>query len=854
MPELDQRQLEMLREAIKLQKEKKALTQEQIKLLQDEGIYVEKNSKHYEDQLKNIQRYLDAATARLTEENKISEIIARQYEMQEAQVNIQNAHIRASREFLNDSERKLEMQQQSLQNALKEELQLKRLLKLHEKVNTEQELSAKELADLRRLQIKFGHKTVDQLKEMEKLAKDRKGAIAFANSALKDQVRVTKKTLILQEEQRDAAVDYKDAVKGVDVGIAGLFKKFIGLTDQSNSFIGHLDTLTEGGKNWGAAIDRVKMVWKGLATPINGLVMIVGALALATMKWMMDFSKETSNFQKTTGIIESGLGSIQNRINNVQRANIKYGVSMQEAFASAAALSTEIRGFNRMAGDSQDQLTRITALMGEFGASAQTTGAIFNVFSKGLGYNSQQLENLGLELTAISKSLGRPLQEVTEDFKAAMPELMKYGDGMTDVFTQLQEQSVGTGIAMQELLGIAKQFDTFEDAGNAVGRLNAILGGPYLNAMEMVHATEAERIQMMRDSVSATGRQFKDMERFEKQVIANAAGITDMSKAEMLFGSTDSAYADRAMDMQEMANRAQAAQSVQDKLTQAMQTFMIALGPLVTILSEVMDVLLQILQPFSGLNEAMPKTAKFLNTLTVLLAAGAIAWKAFGVNMATALAPVAVFVVMYLAIKKVLDLMEERFGPAGKAAMGLAVTLLAVGAGFMIASAGPTLGGSVLLWSAAIAAGLAGVAGMISGFGSMPKYALGIDNAPGGHALVGEAGPEMITTGGGAYMAEGPSVVDLPPGANVINNKNTEALVKRGGSAGAGGSIPPALIASLRQLQRAIEILNQNISADRQKDPAADQPVIITMDGKKLAETVISRINKRSKLTISKAG
>ena len=849
MAEIDPHvEMELLREAVKLQKEKKALSADHIKVLKEHNIYLEKASKHYEDQLKNIERYLDAAEKRKRGELELTEVIARQYEMQDAQIALQNAEIRQNREFLNDYEKRVEAQQQMIKAAREEEKQLKRLLKLQNK----RVITEKELVEQQKLEDKFNTRNQEKLEELKKVATQRKEAAFETREALKDQKKEIETILPIQETNRDLTVENRDAVRGVDAGLQGMFKTFLGLSDQSNSFLGQLYKLTDGGKNWGAAMARVKKIWATLRTPVTGLVAIVGLLGIATMKWMMDFSKEASNFQKTTGIIESGFGSIQNRISEVQRANIKFGVSMEEAFASGAALATEMRGFNKLSAESSGQLIRITALMGEFGASAQTTGAIFNVFSKGLGYNSQQLENLGLKLTAISKSLGRPLQEVTEDFKAAMPELMKYGDGVTEVFAGLQEQSVATGIAMQELLGIAKQFDTFEDAGNAVGRLNAILGGPYLNAMQMVYATEEERIQLLRESVRATGRQFSDMQRHEKQAIASAAGINDMAQAEMLFGSTDAAYADRAMEMQEMADRAKAAQSVQDKLTQAMQTFAIALGPLVTMLSELMDTLLTILQPFDGLSERFPKMAGYLNNLTTVLGLAAIAWGVFKVNMLAALAPVAVFVFMYIAIKKVLDMLTEKLGPVGKMLVGFAAIVAAVGMAFAIAWAFPSVGSSMILWGAAIGAGLAGLATMMAGFSSLPKYAIGIDNAPGGPALVGEAGPEMITTGAGAYMAEGPTVVDLPAGANVLNNKNTEAATKRG--ARGAGSIPPELIASLKRLQGSIDVLNQNISVDRQKEPTAEQQVIIQMDGKKLADTVISRINKRSKLTISRAG
>jgi hypothetical protein len=105
-------------------------------------------------------------------------------------------------------------------------------------------------------------------------------------------------------------------------------------------------------------------------------------------------------------------------------------------------------------------------------------------------------------------------------------------------------------------------------------------------------------------------------------------------------------------------------------------------------------------------------------------------------------------------------------------------------------------------------------------------------------------------------MAEGPQVVDLPQDSNVITNKNTKGiLASLSGNAGAkAAGIPPELITSLQRLQTSIDTLNQNIAAENQSPAATEEKqVIIEMDGKKVADTVISRINKKSRLSISKA-
>ena len=309
----------------------------------------------------------------------------------------------------------------------------------------------------------------------------------------------------------------------------------------------------------------------------------------STVAFMKEFDKLSGSFRKNTGIIDKGFGGIEDRIVGVQRANIRMGVSMDEAFASANALASGMAQFTSMTDEAQNRVTQTTALLQEFGVSAQTTSEIFNTFSKGLGYNAKELEKLGTQIMGIATSLQVPPQIIATEFNAASKELMKYGGDMVGVFKGLAEQSKQTGIAIGELMGIVKQFDTFEGAGAAVGKLNAILGGPYLNSINMLYATEEERVKMMRESIQLSGRQFKDLSRFEQQAIASAAGISDMSQAAKLFGGTSSEFAKSRMSMKEMQERAQKAQAVTEKFGQIMQSFAIALGPLVNILGLLAD-------------------------------------------------------------------------------------------------------------------------------------------------------------------------------------------------------------------------------------------------------------------------
>ena len=58
-------------------------------------------------------------------------------------------------------------------------------------------------------------------------------------------------------------------------------------------------------------------------------------------------------------------------------------------------------------------------------------------------------------------------------------------------------------------------------------------------------------------------------------------------------------------------------------------------------------------------------------------------------------------------------------------------------------------------------------------------FAAGTKNAPSGLAVVGEAGRELMSIGKGLYLANGPNLVNLPKGAKVIPNRDTEAILRK---------------------------------------------------------------------------
>ena len=101
----------------------------------------------------------------------------------------------------------------------------------------------------------------------------------------------------------------------------------------------------------------------------------------------------------------------------------------------------------------------------------------------------------------MTQQIGITASQMSRDFAPALKVAIYYTGRETEVLNGLMRQAKATGLEMNKLLSVVAQYDTFEGAGQAVGRLNAILGGPYLNAIQMVYATEDQSLCRPREEI-----------------------------------------------------------------------------------------------------------------------------------------------------------------------------------------------------------------------------------------------------------------------------------------------------------------------------------------------------------------
>ncbi len=370
------------------------------------------------------------------------------------------------------------------------------------------------------------------------------------------------------EAAREAAAGQKgmsDALTRVGTSATGLTLKSGSLTEKMVNLGNQLNKgASQGGSMKTAMVDMSKSM--GKAGVLKAVEMVSGAFtafAKITTEFLFSQDKAVSAFRQATGA-----GKEYNlQIAAVSVASRKAGITAADQGKAFEELYTSMSSFTELSKSEQSDLAETTSLLGKMGISSSTTAKIFDQMTRTLGKSATGAKNVILDLAGAAKSIGVPMGKMTQDFAAAFGELSKFGDNAMEVFKDLSVQSKKTGIEVSRLMSITKQFDTFDGAATAVGKLNAILGGPYLNSIDMVNSKENERIENIRTALQLSGQQFEALNRFEKMAIADALKMSveetgrlmKMSTAEMELQALEAAeVAEQAAAMQDIMTRIKA--------------------------------------------------------------------------------------------------------------------------------------------------------------------------------------------------------------------------------------------------------------------------------------------------------
>lgn len=211
-----------------------------------------------------------------------------------------------------------------------------------------------------------------------------------------------------------------------------------------------------------------------------------------------------------------------------QQAGIA-GVGLDQAGTAMVGLKTSFTGFTNLAAGQQAKVTALVATMERMGLSVNASAKFLDTATKSLGMSTGQATNFLSSLEGFAKQSGIPIAELSKNLEGATDKIALFGDKGTEVFKEMSLVSKQLGVEMNTLFNITERFTTFEGAADAAGKLNAVLGGDFINSVDLLTASmedPAKAFQMLKMSMDQSGQSFDQLDNGMKRVIASSVGMT----------------------------------------------------------------------------------------------------------------------------------------------------------------------------------------------------------------------------------------------------------------------------------------------------------------------------------------
>lgn len=633
----------------------------------------------------------------------------------------------------------------------------------------------------------------------------------------------------------------------------------------------HLKENTEEYKKQDGMLKKMEKSLKEIGT--KAFTSFVGGI----VKGFTALDDMSVSFAKATGTGREYNKFVIDNVNNMK----KFLVGNADASRIVGDLYSNLNQFYVLSNDEKTTLLENNALMEKFGVSSQDSSVGLDILTKSLKFSTQEAASNQQSIVKLAKSLQIAPKNMIADFNKAAPTLAKYGKQSVEVFKKLQIEAKSTGVSMNSLLGITQQFDTFEGAAEAAGQLNAILGGGLLNSTELLMADEAQRVKLLKEAVSASGKSWESMNRFERQAIASAAGIQDMNEATRMFGKVSEEEMEKAADAgklvgdsspftkKEAQDQILAATTAMEKLSLGVEHLMNKLGETVfqDMIKSIDEITRKILEWLPAIDaffkSAKEKMSAFLNweiigghkVSDILAAALPVLMIGGGMGAASAVTKL---------VGSVLTLPKTALG-LGKSLVGGAASLIggmasagagALGGGAATAGAGTAAAGTAAGFGVALgAAALAGAAGY--GVGTLIEK--GITAVKIGDKKEGEdIGDWAFRKINGEDAITGKLKDASPEEIMEQRKKIRESMEEREKESVSSSILEQASIEE--QVSRpppeantspsVAESVTKTISNTASSASDAIAKIILNLDGKELANAIIPLINKSMDLTI----
>lgn len=359
---------------------------------------------------------------------------------------------------------------------------------------------------LRKLEKQFKKLRVVNIKEIRKQKKALKELLDNWNDisdAKKREVPQLKKSI----------EEYENANTAINK-LAASTKKTTGAIDSLSEVFGvQLKSLSRYMSVLGAftlAVQGLKKLYETWAdlqqTITTGMGQATQALG-GTARQMQQFQQRASRLRDTFSHLE---GSVDG-----------WAMSMQHLQEASLALR---RNADNLGTGVEQSLLR----MGRgFGIGTENAGELFLLLRTGIDESNSSLDEFGADMIHFAESIGGNASQLISDFVGARDSVAQFGREGVDTFRNAAMMANEFGFETRRIFQMMRGFDTFSQASQNVNQLNALLGTTLSSYELMLEQDPAERLEMIRSQLMASGQDWNSMSRQARQALAQITGESE---------------------------------------------------------------------------------------------------------------------------------------------------------------------------------------------------------------------------------------------------------------------------------------------------------------------------------------
>lgn len=319
-----------------------------------------------------------------------------------------------------------------------------------------------------------------------------------------------------EEIQRTAS-----AMESAMAGIKGLFKSI-------KSIIGSAFQLLKSILTLPAQVAKIA-VKAGNALRVD-LVEVIGN-AREEFKNFFDLTSNIGQGIKKLGRVGAGmLGTFQvagSRMVKLFGFGTQGIVNMMNEFKDVlVALGPFAEVYGNTIGDSKEQIEFFIMMKRAFGLTAEDYAYYGQDAAKNMQSLNDRIYEMGMTVFAVADSYGLDRKRMSLNFQKLRKQIVLFDHLTDEELSNTTARITQLGVKLEDVAAVFNKFSTFEDAAKSVALLSQTFG-MNLDAMELIKAEKPEEIfEMFRNTMMETGRSFEDLNRFEKQLMANQTGMS----------------------------------------------------------------------------------------------------------------------------------------------------------------------------------------------------------------------------------------------------------------------------------------------------------------------------------------